>query len=161
MKKDKHVAPYFEGVFAADTLPLRLHKKPALLIANTDPITKPGSHWVAFYVGKNGEGEFFDSYGMPPIIPLHRQFLNRLCKKWTYNHTTLQAVDSQVCGEYCVLYLIHKAHGYSLHAFIQKLFCKDSKKNDDTVRKLFHRIFGHQRKCVLPSKTQKCCAKTR
>ena len=32
MRKDMHVAPLFEGVYAADTLPHCLHKKPALII---------------------------------------------------------------------------------------------------------------------------------
>jgi len=159
MKKENHVAPFFEGVFAADTLPRSLHKRPALLIANTDPITKPGQHWVAFYIGKNGEGEFWDSYGMPPIVPNHKKFLNRLCKKWTYNHTSLQSLDSEVCGEYCVLYLVHRAHGYSLHTFRKKLFCSDTEKNDQVVRQHFKRMFGYKKKCVLPHdlKVQRSC----
>lgn len=157
MRKDKHVAPFFEGVFAADTLPRRLHKTPALLICNTDPITKPGSHWIAFYIDRDGQGEFWDSYGLPPIVPSHRKFLDRHCKKWTHNHTTLQAIDSQVCGEYCVLYLVHRAHGCTLRSFVKKLFTRDSVKNDHVVRKLFQRMFGRKRPCVLPPHTQTCC----
>ena len=153
MRKDKHVAPFFEGVFAADTLPVRLQKRPALLIANTDPITKPGQHWVAFYIGKNGEGEYWDSYGMPPLVPNHKRFLNRLCKKWTYNHTSLQSLDSEVCGEYCALYLIHRAHGISLHQFLKKRFTTDPEKNDQVVRQLFKRMFGQKKTCILPSHT--------
>lgn len=159
MKRDRHVAPYFEGVYAADTLPRRLHRRPALLIANTDPIEKPGQHWCGFLIGSDGEGEFFDSYGMPPIVPNHKKFMSRVCKKWIYNHKSLQAIDSNVCGQYCVLYLAHRAHGYSLHSFLKKLFTNDAEKNDQVVRKLFKRMFGHNRQCVLPSdcKTQRSC----
>ena len=156
MRQDKHVAPFFEGVFAADTLPRRLHKKPALLICNTDPISKPGSHWVAFFIGINGEGEFWDSYGMPPIVKSHRQFLDRLCKKWTYNHHSLQALESQVCGEYCVLYLIHRAHGYSLQSFVTKLFSTDPDKNDQVVRKLFRHLFGRKAAECIDTHSQRC-----
>lgn len=74
MKKDKHVAPLFEGVYAADTLPRRLHKRPALIICNTDPITLPGQHWVAFHVSRNGHGEYWDSYGGKPFVKQHRTF---------------------------------------------------------------------------------------
>lgn len=153
MKKDRHIAPFFEGVFASDTLPRQLHKRPALLIANTDPITKPGQHWVAFYIGKHGEGEFWDSYGMPPVVPNHKKFLNRLCKKWTYNHMSLQALDSEVCGEYCVLYLVHRAHGITLHAFLKKFFTSDREKNDRVVRNLFRRMYGNKKICLLPTDT--------
>lgn len=160
MRRDKHVAPLFEGVFAANTLPRKLEKCPALLICNTDPISKPGSHWVAFYIDKHGVGEYWDSYGMPPLVSQHKKFLQRHCKKWTYNHTCLQALDSSVCGEYCVLYLVHRAHGYSLHSFIRKLFKSDPVKNDDIVRRLFKRMFGRKRGCVIPSSTaQRCCAR--
>lgn len=151
MKKDKHVAPLFEGVFASDTLPRRLHKRPALLIANTDPISQPGQHWVAFFIDKNGEGEFWDSYGMPPLVKNHRKFLDRLCKKWSHNPTSLQSLDSNVCGEYCVLYLVHRAHGYTLRSFVKKWFTSNPKKNDQVVRHMFKRMFGHKCKCILPS----------
>jgi hypothetical protein len=162
MQQDKHVAPFFVGVFAADTLPRRLHKKPALLICNTDPISKPGSHWVAFFIGENGEGEFWDSYGMPPIIKQHRQFMDRLCKQWTYNHTSLQAIDSIVCGEYCILYLVHRAHGYTLRCFVKSLFGPEPDANDAVVRKLFHRMFSHKKACILPgAASQRCCKRKR
>lgn len=78
MKKDKHVSPLFEGVFAADTLPRTLHKRPALIICNTDPIALPGQHWVACYVDKDGHGEYWDSYGGKPFVKQHRAFLNRV-----------------------------------------------------------------------------------
>ena len=34
-------------------------------VANTDPSTEPGTHWVAFYFPSRDKGEFFDSYGYP------------------------------------------------------------------------------------------------
>lgn len=162
MQEDKHVSPYFEGVFAADTLPRRLQKSPALLICNTDPISKPGQHWVAFFIGSDGRGEYFDSYGMPPLVKQHRQWLQSICKSWKYNHTTLQCIDSEVCGEYCVLYLVHRAHHYSMSKFVKKCFTTNTEKNDTMVKTLFHRMFSHKhKKCILPSDiyTQKCCAK--
>lgn len=151
MRRDRHIAPFFEGVFASDTLPRALGKRPALLISNTDPISKPGSHWVAMYIGENGEGEYWDSYGLPPLVRNHKKFLQRMCKKYTYNHKSLQSLHSEVCGEYCVLYLVHRAHGISLHAFLKQLFSPDPEKNDQIVRTMFKRMFSHQKLCVLPS----------
>lgn len=161
MKKDKHVAPLFEGVYAADTLPRRLHKRPALIICNTDPITLPGQHWVAFHVSRNGHGEYWDSYGGKPFVKQHRTFLDRVCKNWTYNTTSLQAIDSDVCGEYCVLYLVHRAHGFSLRPFVKKYFSTNPAKNDQVARTLFKRMYSHKCRCILPSDahTQRSCGR--
>lgn len=158
MKRDRHVAPLFEGVFAADTLPQTLRKQPALLVCNTDPISKPGQHWIAFYVDKHGVSEYWDSYGMPPLVRQHKRFLKKHCKKWAYNHKTLQAIDSMVCGEYCILYLIHRAHGYSLRSFVHRHFTSDPEKNDEKVRILFQKWFGKKRTCVING-SQTCCAR--
>ena len=55
----------FGGVFAADELP-KVITSPCGFVANTDPSTEPGTHWVAFYFPSRDKGEFFDSYGYPP-----------------------------------------------------------------------------------------------
>ena len=56
----------FGGVFAADELPKTFDTFPYGFVANTDPSTEPGTHWVAFYFPSRDKGEFFDSYGYPP-----------------------------------------------------------------------------------------------
>jgi hypothetical protein len=43
IRGDKAGRGIFQGVFSVDTLP----DKPRLLICNTDPSIKPGSHWIA------------------------------------------------------------------------------------------------------------------
>ena len=59
----------FLGVFAFDLIPLASLMSsdsfPRCCIINTDPIGKPGQHWVAFYRENSGL-EFFDSYGNSP-----------------------------------------------------------------------------------------------
>ena len=37
-----------------------------VFIANTDPSTEPGTHWVGFYFSTELKAEFFESYGYPP-----------------------------------------------------------------------------------------------
>lgn len=159
MTQDPHAAPLFEGVFAADTLPRYLHKKPAYFIMNTDPIRKPGQHWLAVSIDCHGRGEYFDSYGQPPYITEHRKFLDRHCKSWRYNHLDLQALDSVVCGQYCVMYLLHKAHGYSLPDFVNMYFTDDCNKNDKLVEQMFHRYMKNVKLCddISVKKNQTCC----
>ena len=56
----------FCGVFAADEIPSTIKTFPCVLIVNTESISKPGTHWVAFYVTSQEHSEFFDSYGKHP-----------------------------------------------------------------------------------------------
>ena len=50
------------GVYPSDTAPMRW-TKPAAIVVNTDPHTKPGSHWIAMYLNNLGHCIYFDSYG--------------------------------------------------------------------------------------------------
>ena len=56
----------FQGVYPSDRLPKEIEDYPVALVANVDPHDKPGSHWCAFYIDENQDGEFFDSYGQAP-----------------------------------------------------------------------------------------------
>ena len=159
MEKDQHAATLFEGVFAADTLPTHVYRKPAYFIVNTDPVSKPGKHWIAITIDCHGHGEYFDSYGLPPYINNHQKFLNRHCKTWKFNNTDLQALDSTVCGQYCVMYLLHKSHGYSLNDFKTMYFSENCNKNDEIVDKMFQRYMANFRLCddLAVKKSQSCC----
>lgn len=158
LKQDHHAGPLYIGTFAADTLPRSVTRVPALLIVNSDPVSKGGQHWLAISINTEGKGEYFDSYGLKPFVPKHRQFLDRVCKSWRFNHTDLQALDSSVCGQYCVMYLLFKAHGYTLKNFLD-IFSTDCQKNDAFVHHLFQRYSKNVKLCddVAVKKTQHCC----
>lgn len=63
-RKDDDISQTFIGVFLADEIPLTLPSN-CCFIANTDPKTKAGQHWVTFFV-TNEKKMFFDSYGNDP-----------------------------------------------------------------------------------------------
>ena len=67
------------GVFPADRLPSRITQFPRGLVANTDPSTKPGMHWVAMYFPDTSTSEFFDSYGF------HLHFIHPILKNCWVN----------------------------------------------------------------------------
>ena len=52
-------ANQFIGALARDELPLLINKFPALIIANTDPSTKSGTHWILFYFDKKWKCRIF------------------------------------------------------------------------------------------------------
>ena len=122
MESDPYGKRQFQGVFAADRIPTRIESYHSAFIANTDPASKPGAHWVAFYFPSDNRGEFFDSYGHPPAF-YHRSFENVLKnngRSWTYNRECLQGMSSQVCGQYCLYYLLNRCR--SVH--IAKIFSR-------------------------------------
>lgn len=111
----KHMA---KDVLAADQLPkAQLRQFPSAYIVNTEPSNMEGKHWVAFYFDSNGNGEFFDSYGNSPQS-YNRTFLTFVLQnasKYRYNDIKLQNDDSDVCGQYCVYFLLFKARGWLVY----------------------------------------------
>jgi len=54
------------GVFSRGTLPHPLSHFTCAYVANIDPSSHTGTHWVAFYYDSTSELEFFDCYGQSP-----------------------------------------------------------------------------------------------
>jgi len=119
--------PQFLGCFAADEIPRTLNH--GGFIANTDTRRFPGSHWIAIYVDEKGVGEFFDSYGLPPVVAQHLKFL-KLCKKWKFNRKPLQSMTSSLCGQYAILYLDAKFHGMTMKKFLLRMTKGGAHSND-------------------------------
>lgn len=137
MRRDPHTARHYIGTFAADTLP-RCPPCPALLLTNNKKSNNPGEHWLAIALDAQGRGQYFDSYGRFPVVKEHHEFMNRNCTRWDYNETCLQSVGTSVCGQHCVMYLLHRAHGLNLSDYIQTYFSPDTSKNDKLVNVMFH-----------------------
>ncbi|XP_043285728.1 titin homolog [Venturia canescens] len=130
------------GVFPADEIP-RTWTRPAGIIVNTDEHSKPGEHWVAMYVDRNGSGWYFDSYGLPPIIPQHLERLRRNCKFFRFNVKQLQSDSSDVCGQFCFIFLHLMSCGFGMDKF-NNLFSDNPRKNDEIVRQ-YYKAFASRR----------------
>ena len=140
----------FKGVFASDEFPNKInrHRKQCYVV-NTDPSSKPGLHWVAFYYS-DGEGFFFDSYGNPPDFYKHefKEHLDRNADSWTYNTKRLQGTMSSVCGQYCIFFLIKRCRSSPKlsYSHILRSFGRDYDRNDKKVNTWFNHTF----KVTLP-----------
>ena len=66
LREDPATRNLLGGVYPCDKLPRRRRPSERLFVANTDPHTKPGTHWVAFYFGPGGRCLYFDSYDCHP-----------------------------------------------------------------------------------------------
>lgn len=127
-----------KNVYASNRLPMFV-SKPAYIIVNMDPDTKPGSHWVAIHIDKNNIGEYFDSFGRKPT-GYHFSFMNRNCKRWSYNHKILQNALTSVCGKYCLLYLYYKFKKYTMDYFVSMFDYDNTLLNDFMLKYMYDRI---------------------
>ena len=59
------LVPHFLGTYARNGMPTWV-VLPFSLLCNTDPNTDTSEHWIAVHVDEEGNGEYFDSYGLPP-----------------------------------------------------------------------------------------------
>ena len=66
LEHDPKTSKKFCGVFPSDKLPQTIDWYPCGLVVNTDPSTKPGTHWIGIFLTSPQNGEWFDYYGKPP-----------------------------------------------------------------------------------------------
>lgn len=158
LSRNKFTCKYFKGVFPVDKLPTKI-KKPALIIANTDPSTKPGRHWVAFYLPKVGPPEYFDSIGVPPKQKEFLTFLKKHGTRYKFNNKRLQGALSTTCGNYCGVYLYYRAKKTSFRDFLKLFSNTDFSRNDAKVKEMYERIF-HKGKTLQVGGNQIICNQT-
>ena len=117
----------FGGVYAANKL--NIIKTPSFNILNTDEFGKKGKHWIAMYINTD-TCEFFDSLGKTPKY-YHKywhDFLIEKAGKYYYNNEQLQHSNSDLCGKYCIYYIIMRSQGVSFETVIEMLYSVDIEK---------------------------------
>jgi hypothetical protein len=139
---DPYVSQYFEGVFPCDLLPKKIGY-PCAVVANTDPVSEKGEHWVAYHFDNSGQAEYFDSYGFPPPEDSDlTAFLEDNCVKWKYNKVWLQGIDSNVCGQYCIAFLARRARGHSLTDIVTNYRGQQPGDNDQAVASIVNSTYN-------------------
>ena len=152
MMADEYSNSVYGGTWASDTVGKQLRgwvkdatlgaSVPVCFIVNSSPSWHPGSHWTSVYCDRDVGVEHFCSYGKraPPALDkllkkLHRKLANG---NYVTSTKTIQTLTSDLCGEYCVLYLMCKCRGYSLGDFV-KCFGNDTRENDSMVEDILSR----------------------
>ena len=80
------------------------------------------------YFTSPGISEFFDSYGFPPEVYGMEDYILR--NVTMYNDLPLQGITSDVCGDYCIFYLLHRVRNKDLNTIASKFRIHDSQWND-------------------------------
>lgn len=144
LQADPLTRSQFQGVFPSDSLPNQIQRYPAAFVANVDPQGEPGSHWCAFYFTQDQKGEFFDSYGLKPddYSQAFQDFITKNSVDWIYNQRDLQSLDSNVCGHYCLYYLLNRCRNISMKAIVDR-FSPSKKINDKFVYRFIVKHFSH------------------
>lgn len=125
----------FIGTFPRNMIKkIKIKKKPAALIVNTDDSNEKGEHWVAIFLNKR-DGSYFDSFGLAPLHQDFIRFMDHHCDNWNYSSNTLQQLTSSTCGYYCILFVLMRCKGFSFRQFL-KIFSNKATQNDQKIKKM-------------------------
>ena len=105
------LAGVFKGTYPSDHLPdSKNFTYPWCIIANSDCSHNGGSHWLAMYFDSDGNGHYFDSYGINPTRQKWIQFLetNSRSGHWDMQRRQIQGEFTPYCGHYTVYYLLER-----------------------------------------------------
>lgn len=144
LSKNKYTSKKFKGVFPRNHLPKHI-VKPALIIANTDPSSKPGEHWVCFYIPKKGVGEYFDSFGDKPKNRQFIKFLNDNVESFVYSKKRIQSDFSSWCGQFCCVYMYYKCKGKKLNDFLRNFSNTDLISNDEKIIHMYTKLLQNKK----------------
>ena len=96
----------FLGCFPLDELPPFPQILPASIIVNTDISTEIGNHWLALVLDES-ECFYFDSFGLPILEETLIKYLEPYYSLVTYSDLCIQHIESDKCGECCILFVKH------------------------------------------------------
>lgn len=144
LKKHKKTKKYFDDVYPADYLLKTRIKKNAtkIIIANFSPSNSIGTHWIAIRVSPTSI-EFFDTAGDRSLRenPYFQAFVEKNKRpKIVYNTRVIQG-NSDLCGEYTILYTLFRSTGHSFVRFLREFTFKKKELNDRKALYLFSRNF--------------------
>lgn len=103
---NKETKKLYIGCYPCDRLPKLLdhqQKTPFSLVANNDPASKKGTHWVAMFAQDLDTIFYFDSLGAEPNRCI-QVFLQQF-KQVTRNNKIVQSISSSACGYYCIYFI--------------------------------------------------------
>ena len=135
----------FIGAYPCNLIPIKLPPPPYGLIINTDRDDQPGSHWISVFVTKENHGEYFDSFGFPPLVQDIVNFLDKQGFCFCRSDSVIQHPTSVACGHFAIGFLLARFRGVSFEEFLA-LFDTSPLRNNDTIIKEWNTTFLKQSK---------------
>lgn len=136
--------PTLHGMVCARDQLLSIKGRRKFYIVNTDPISKPGQHWILIYRTTELNCYYFDSYGgYNPIENDISNFLSINGLRIYRNRNRFQSDSTELCGVYCLYVLhalLHLDHTFS--RIVLNTFCStDWLSNDLFLVKWFRKYY--------------------
>ena len=145
---DAYTGKIETDVLPADMAPTDPVSLPCAYIFNTDPASKPGTHWVAVYFNTRGRGYYFDPLGVAPSSSI-AEFFFANGKSHAYNHHQIQSAATDACGHYCVMFLGRCARGHPPSRIVSQFSSREPGFFDGWVKQMVECEFEHvNRMCV-------------
>ena len=126
---------YFKGVYASDQLQKVSFALPYGIIVNTDPSSKPGTHWIAIFAKRKDHIEYFDSFGRPPYVASIVDFLQKHSCCFGYCSIPIQDVFSVACGHFAIGFLKARFRNISCDDFLDLFDLENLSSNDQRIQK--------------------------
>lgn len=128
----------FGGVFSSDTIPRKLAEQDEFgIVVNLSDADDKGTHFIAV-VSLKTHTLYIDSYGQPCEDDDICNFLSKLDKPVYYNTRQIQSYESNFCGFFSMLFVLHYCNKSSLSL----KFSKKLVKNDDLCISYLCRILN-------------------
>jgi len=112
MSRDACLRKTYGGTWSIDNFPA-WSSDPCCYIINLSPSWHRGSHWTAVYRDKH-RCEYFCSYGSRAPKEIRRL----MGRNYSESGVQLQTINSDLCGQYCILYIMCRCRGGSLNDFL-------------------------------------------
>jgi len=108
-------------------------------IVNLENHNLDGTHWVLVYNVDPDCIIYFDSFGQPPTESVKKYIkkIHSTGKKAFYSKLDLQAINSDMCGEFCIYVADHLLKGDKFNDILEKQFTKSVEENDLILKKYF------------------------
>jgi hypothetical protein len=148
LKRALRNVPHFKGVFAKDIFYFD-GEIPSCYIINTGLSSTIGEHWIGLYI-LNNVILYFDSLGLSPFNDF---YINKLLKSINitnlmYNNIRLQGLMSNVCGQYCIMFISRISNGDSFKKFLLRFSPCNYTNNDKKVSIYAKTKFNVKVKCI-------------
>ena len=127
-----HSSKEFLGCFPFDKLPPFPTAFPKSIIINTHKSNQPGEHWVALVLTKK-HCFYFDSFGLPIINKTIVEYLDSYYKVVRYSSVCIQHVESNKCGEFCIVFVVQVKSKHTYKKFIAQFNLENVRENDRII----------------------------
>jgi len=123
-----------------------IKKTKFVCIVNSDESSSQGTHWLCFLKKSDTVLEFFDSMGLnvDSYGKYFTDFVNRMNCHFQFSRVRIQSLNSSLCGEYCLYYVLRRIEGPNFDEVLSTMTI-NFHRNDEIVTEYIFRLVKRER----------------